>query len=130
MNRILVIAEPSSRASAVRDALSERAHVDDVEAFVLMLWLPRRTIRRTAPRRYWRTANARMDEVLRELDAARIPADGLVTGEDPRGAVGGWVRSFRPRTILVAGGGMARRWMECVELVLAQHGRREIVRQP
>ena len=126
MNRILVLADPSSSARSVRDALSGHAEDEDVEAFVVMLWLPRRTLRRNAPRRFWRRANARLDEFLRVLDEARILADGIVTCGHPQAVVEAWLRSLRPRTILVSCDGVARRWIECVEDALDQHARREI----
>src|SRR5262245_32234652 len=128
MKRILVFAEPST-SHVVPDALSRRVRSGGIDAFVVMLWLPRRAVRRTAPTRFWQRAHARLDELLHELDDPRILADGIVAGGHAGTAVSAWLRLLRPRTILVSCDGAPRRWIECVEATLDDHSR-QAARRP
>ena len=120
MKRILVLADPST-SNALLDVLSRHARADDVDAFLVMLWFPRRSLRRNAPPRFWRTAHARLDEALRDLDGARVRADGIVEGGHPGTAVASWLRSLRPRTVLMSCDGVPRRWVECMAAALDDH---------
>jgi len=127
MKRILVLAHPST-SNALPDVLSRHARaddLDDLDAFVLMLWFPQRSLRRSAPPRFWRTAHVCLDEVLRELDEACVRADGIVEGGHPGIAAASWLRSLRPRTVLVSCDGVPRRWLECMAAALDEHVRRE-----
>jgi hypothetical protein len=124
MKRILVLADPST-SNALPDVLSRHARADDLDAFVVMLWFPRRSLRRSAPPHFWRTAHVCLDEVLRELDEARVRADGIVEGRHPGIAVASWLRSFRPRTVLVSCDGVPRQWLECIAAALDEHVRGE-----